>query len=160
MPDSSASVMYPVGRSPRLAKWLIAMWGMVVSAMVFSAFLVGFTPTHAWTAVVFGLSFVTATGSCWWFWRQQKAQTLAWDGERWGLQYSNEPMIEGLEVQVVLDMQRALLLRLENSLMKSIFWVWADAGHDAARWHLLRCALYFPARSIRQATLVGVGHRS
>jgi hypothetical protein len=40
-----------------------------------------------------------------------------------------------------MDLQRAVLLSFEQPVRRRI-WLWAEAGRDPVRWHLLRCALY------------------
>ncbi len=71
-------------------------------------------------------------------------------GERWLLHTpGTEPDRggEGAGVEVRLDAQRWLLLRFRDPAEAGAHWLWAQASHDPARWHLLRCALYSAAPS-------------
>lgn len=76
------------------------------------------------------------------FWRRLPVGELVWDGGAWWWHATGREHALAL-LEVRLDLQRALLLRGVDATGAGVHWWWAEAaGHDAPRWHLLRCALY------------------
>ncbi|MFV0679660.1 hypothetical protein [Ottowia sp.] len=143
--DHAPSVVYPVGQSPCLAKWLRTGCLFAAGVLALAAWSDIAAANHHARLLVYVACMGAVAGACLLFWRQQRAQTLVWDGERWGLQRLKEGAeIDHVKVMVGLDAQRVLLLQLEQVSMRRSLWIWADATHDDARWHLLRCALYSP----------------
>jgi hypothetical protein len=147
--DDAPSVTYPVGRTRRLA-WLLAGLWLTGAAAVLGAFFS--TPTllqHGFLAMLLAASVLLSGGACLAFWRGQRARQLVWDGERWSLELDGgNGYVNEVRPQVRIDLQRALLLSLEQPQTRRSVWLWAEAGHDRARWHLLRCALYSSKLSI------------
>lgn len=141
--DSAPAVAYPVGRTPALG-WLLGGLWLAGAAAVFGA--VAAAPGgRGLAALLAGAAVLVCAGACLAFWRGQRPRTLLWDGERWSL----EPPAGGAEFgdgawpRVRLDLQRVMLLGLAPPQGRRVIWLWAVAAHDPARWHLLRCALYF-----------------
>jgi hypothetical protein len=141
MPGSGAPpVTWPVGRTPRLA-WLLAGLWLAGAGAVLGAFF----PASVYHGALLAVSVALSGIACLMFWRGQAPRTLGWDGERWSLQPGDAS--DEMQARVRMDLQRLMLLRLEAPQGRAI-WLWAEAGRDPARWHLLRCALYSPAPSV------------
>jgi hypothetical protein len=69
----------------------------------------------------------------------------SWTGAQWRLDPGAADAWGDLAVQRVevrLDLQWALLLRASGPELGRGRWLWAQAGRDAAGWHLLRCAVH------------------
>ena len=63
-------------------------------------------------------------------------------------------------VEVRLDLQWALLLRASGPELGRGRWLWAQAGRDAAGWHLLRCAVHAGTPAPASAADLGEGARA
>ena len=132
---------HPVGRSRRLAVLLGAPWLLGIGALFYMLFS-GFAQSGlALKALILILALAFSGLALRSFWGRQRARALVWDGAQWSLTDAeqNQPLA-GVEVR--LDLQRALLLRAQGRAGQSGAWLWAEAGADRGRWHLLRCALY------------------
>ena len=149
------AVRHPVGRSRRLAALLGVPWLLGISAFFYMLFL-GFPQSELALAaliLIIALAFSGLTLRI--FWVRQSARELLWDGAQWSLTGAgHDRLLAGVDVR--LDLQRALLLRAQGRAGQSGAWLWAEAGADRGRWHLLRCALYSsgPA-SVRTALPAG-----
>ncbi|WP_423460841.1 hypothetical protein [Ottowia sp. VDI28] len=147
------SVMYPVGRSPRLGVILLGLWlAGAVTVLSWWADQASDRSGLAWRLGLL-LSVLALTG---WalhsFWRTQIKRQLAFDGDRWHLSHPSGaeafPLLtEQAQVAVLWDAQRCMLLRWPSAGQgaRRAAWLWAEASSDPLRWHLLRCALYSPA---------------
>jgi len=140
-------VTYPVGRTPRLAWALGGLW--LAGAAAVSGALVSVLALPGPSLAAGGLlAAVVVSGlGCLVFWRGQRARTLLWDGERWRLKPDDHDGGEQARLHARMDLQRALLLSLEQPAARRRTWLWAERARDPARWHLLRCALYASAPS-------------
>ena len=140
-------VTYPVGRSPRLAWALGGLWLAGVAAASGALVSVLARPGQGHAAAAALLASVAVSGlACLAFWRSQRARTLLWDGERWRLEPGDD-CGEPARLHARMDLQRALLLSLEQPPARRRTWLWAERARDPLRWHLLRCALYSSAPS-------------
>ena len=146
--DNAPAVAYPVGRTPALAWWLAGLWLAGVAAVGWALFSAP-ALAHRWLAALLAVaSILVCAGACLAFWRGQRARTLLWDGERWSLEPdSGGGQGEEARLHARMDLQRVMLLSLSPPHGRRQTWLWAVAAHDPARWHLLRCALYFSTRS-------------
>lgn len=140
-PAGAPAVRHPVGRTRLLAALLGVPWLLGAAALFYMLFM-GFPQSGlALPALILilGVAFSGLTLRI--FWTRQSARELLWDGARWSLTGAghNRPLA-GVDVR--LDLQRALLLRARGRAGQSGAWLWAEAGADRGRWHLLRCALY------------------
>jgi hypothetical protein len=136
---NAPSVLYPLGRSRflgglLLAGWLIAagvtLWWWHASAPADWRPMLG-------CAAVLVAAWVMTTG--WW---RSPVGRLQWDGQRWrweSLVYRSGTALE--PPAVVLDVQFALLLRLDNQA-GAVWWLWAERSASPARWLDLRRAVY------------------
>lgn len=145
--DAAPPVRYPVGRTPRLATLLAALWLLGVGAAVLVLFDHPALVYKAPAAIVLVVFLVLAGGGLWQFWRHQRPRTLIWDGAIWMLEPSDgSDRGDAAHPQVRLDLQFIMLLRLYVPGHRPV-WLWCEAAHDPARWHLLRCAIYSSAPS-------------
>lgn len=83
------------------------------------------------------------------FWRNQWTGKLVFDGDHWWLLLAEKRGFfprtgEPARIAVILDAQRAMLLRLPATGVPAA-WLWVEKACDPVRWHALRCALYSPA---------------
>jgi hypothetical protein len=143
--DDAPPVIYPVGRAPWLSWLLITLWlaGVAAASGVWAS-----EHDFQWhQAVLLAASVVISAAACLTFWSSQRECTLIWDGERWSLEQAGLDVANEVRPLVRMDIQRALLLCLEQPMARRPIWLWAEAAHDSARWHLLRCALYSSASS-------------
>ncbi len=139
-------VIYPVGRSRFHACLLLGLW------------LAGAVVTLLWTqsavlapggALLAGLLVLCLAGLAFRVWIQAPEGQLAWDGEVWRWQSASYQAGEATyRLTVGTDLQRVLLLRLENSDRASL-WLWVDAARQPDRWLDLRRAVYSPGRTAR-----------
>jgi hypothetical protein len=136
---SAPSVLYPLGRSYflgglLLASWLsaagITLWWWLASADAEWRPLLG-------CAAMLMAAWVMATG-----WHRAPVGRLQWDGQRW--RWESVVYRSGTPLEppvVVLDVQFALLLRLDNQA-GAVWWLWAERSVLPARWFDLRRAVY------------------
>ncbi len=139
--NEAPPVVYPVGRT-RLLAWVLAV-GWALGALMLSLIYFLYFPVDASRLkAIFMIAILLLTSAAlmtWW--RRQARRTIRWDGERWQLGAEQVDVIDDSAwIEVVLDVQRALLLRYRSGA-RSV-WLWAQASSDPARWHLFRCALY------------------
>ena len=139
------ALAHPAGRASWLAALLLALWLPALLATLAAA-LSGSARTGAWLGAPW-LALALIGGGLWRFWRQQTPRELAFDGQGWLLREPGRPGQAVSRVQVALDGQRFLLLRLERAGAPPL-WLCLRRGAGsaaAAAWRLLRCALYSPA---------------
>ena len=139
------ALAHPAGRASWLAALLLALWLPALLATLAATFS-GSARSGAWLGVPW-LALALIGGGLWRFWRQQTPRELAFDGQGWLLREPGRPDQAVSRVQVALDGQRFLLLRLERAGAPPL-WLCLRRGAGsaaAAAWRLLRCALYSPA---------------
>jgi len=117
-----------------LACWLITagvtLWWWLASAVA------DWRPLLGCAALLIAAG-VMATG-----WRRAPVGRLQWDGQRWrweSVVYRSGTALE--PPVVVLDVQFAILLRLDNQA-GAVWWLWAEKSALPARWLDLRRAVY------------------
>lgn len=132
-------VVYPLGRSRFQGLVLLGLWlaaGLLVMLWWLAA------PKLDWrfalaAVVLLGAGWAARTG-----WENSPAGQLAWDGQVW--HWESQGYQAGtavLELSVLLDFQRILLLRLENQAHARL-WLWAERASMPDRWLDLRRAVY------------------
>jgi hypothetical protein len=137
---NAPSVSYPVGRCA-FQRWLYAFFIMLTLAMLSAwAFNQGFT--FVWCVAVASALLGAVLG-----WRALgQAGTLTWDGQVWCLHDQGLGHEDALgEVHVVLDVQKALLLRwlpASDTLINKAQWLWVGSQASDNRWQDLRRAVY------------------
>ena len=141
---NAPQVVYPLGRSVFLGAALIVI-GLTSAAVV--GFWIASAPVAGWrlwlTLAVFLASFIAAARG----WRAAPVGYLNWDGQLWRWQSRSYLTGESnVQLQVALDFQAALWLRLENS-DGAVLWVWAERSALPYLWMDLRRAVYSPVHA-------------
>ena len=141
-PHNAPSVIYPLGRSRFLGGILLAGW--LLSAGVIGLWLQA--AASGWRAPLGGLSLLLAGALMVTAWRRAPVGYLHWTGQHWRWESG---VYRGGTAQdppvVVLDWQRALLLRLDNPA-GAAWWLWAERSAEPARWLDLRRAVHARVR--------------
>lgn len=134
---SAPSVFYPVERSRGAASVLAAAWLCAVAAHVLW-WLAQAANAGAQAAGLLALllSAALAVHS----WRSLQPGHLAWDGDGWHWAEAGRGPSPGWRLDVGLDLQRALLLRLRDAGGVTR-WLWLERSADPARWDDLRRAV-------------------
>jgi hypothetical protein len=132
-------VAYPLGRSHFQGVALAVLWlaGLLVT--------VGWwllAPGFDWRIGVAMATVAAAGAAAWLGWRSAPVGQLHWDGQVWrwespGYQ-AGTPV---LSLSVALDLQRTMLIRLDNHDHVSL-WLWAHRAELPERWMDLRRAVY------------------
>ncbi len=137
-------VVYPLGRSRFQAWLLLGLWlaGVGVTAWWWHA-----APAADWRPGL-ALATVLAAGvAAGLGWKNSAIGQLRWDGQLWC--WESRGYQAGRPVQalsVALDVQQALLLRLENQDGATL-WLWASRSAMPERWLDLRRAVYSRRRA-------------
>jgi hypothetical protein len=136
---SAPSVLYPLGRSRFLGGWMLACW-LLAAGVTFwwwrASAPADWRPLLGCAALLLA-AWVMATG-----WRRAPVGRLQWDGQRWrweSVVYRSGTALE--PPVVVLDVQFAILLRLDNQA-GAVWWLWAEKSALPARWLDLRRAVH------------------
>ena len=141
---SAPQLTYPLARSAELGLVLAMIWlaGAVLTG--WWLYCLAAVDSRAWlAAAVVLLTGIIAALS----WLRSPVGELSWDGQYWrwqSLSYAGGGA--ALELNVALDVKRALLLRLENSDGAAL-WLWAQKSALPYRWLDLRRAVYSAAGS-------------
>ena len=136
---SAPAVSYPLGRSRALAYLLFAAW--LVAALVTALWWQAARQLD-WRLVLGLTSLVGAGWALYAGWRDAPIGQLVWDGQLW--RWESRSYQGGAALQaptVMLDLQRVMLLRLQNQARAS-WWLWAQRSSAPARWLDLRRAVY------------------
>lgn len=160
---AAPAVIHPTGRTPQLAALLLGLWALGLAAAVAALMLQPGLAASGWqAAALLGAPLLAGAALARW-WRTQRPRRLSWDGAQWRLGAANEwGDLAVQRVEVRLDLQWALLLRVGGPELGRGRWLWAQAGRDAAGWHLLRCAAHAgaPAPVPAAAADLGEGARA
>lgn len=159
---AAPAVTHSTGRTPLLAALLLGLWVLGAAAALGGASAAWHSPMPTWKmAVLLGAPVLTGMALALW-WRAQRPRRLAWDGVQWRLTYPAVDGVDGpaVQLQVCLDLQRALLLRVRDAGSMRGRWLWTEAGVDTARWHLLRCAVHAGTPATGAAPGIGEGTRA
>jgi hypothetical protein len=138
---NAPAVSYPVGPSRFQVQ--------ILSALVF----LGFLAAVAWIALAqtpdwrqwLMLSGTALTGfGALWQWRHAPTGQISWSGSGWTWAEFNDT----LEVQlvVIVDLQRAMLLMLRGGRGTQGLWMWVERDASPARWLAFRRAVCQPPR--------------
>jgi hypothetical protein len=137
---SAPSVSYPVGRCA-FQRWLFVGIAVLTSAVLLAwAFNQGLTAS--WYVAVAAAALGLLLG-----WRALgQIGSLTWDGQVWCLHDQRLGLEDALgDVHVVLDVQKALLLRWQptsDTLHAKPQWLWLGSQASDNRWQDLRRAVY------------------
>ncbi len=137
---NAPSVSYPVGRCA-FQRQIYACLTLVTSAV-----LLAWTLNQGLTSVS-GTAWVCAVFGVWGGWRSlRQVGMLTWDGHVWCLHGQGGAQEDALgDVHVVLDVQKALLLRWQpasDTLHAKSFWLWLGDQASDNDWQDLRRAVY------------------
>lgn len=148
---NAPSVIYPLGRSRFLGWLLLLAWGLVGVLTVAWWFAAAAGDARPWLGGATWLlaGFVMARG-----WHSSPDGRLVWDGQHWA--WESPVYQDGGDLaapQVVLDLQFAVLLRLDNPAGAS-WWLWAERRALPARWLDLRRAVYARPRPEAQTDIL------
>ena len=138
---AAPQVLYPLGK-PRLRHALLTL--LLLATLSVMAAVAILQPGHRlW--VLMGLLLLPAIGFSWRV-GPPPGTRLLWDGQCWHLQGTGP--ISG-QLQVVLDLQRVLLLRWSSSISDpdhAWTWLWIEQDADPVIWMDVRRAVYWNAR--------------
>ena len=137
---NAPSVSYPVGRCA-FQRWLYVFF-TVLTSTVLLAWALNQGVTWIWgVAVGFATLAIFSGGRA-----LHQAGMLTWDGQVWCLHDQGAGHEDALgEVHVMLDVQKALLLRWQpasDTLQAPPTWLWLEAQQSNVRWQDLRRAVY------------------
>lgn len=132
-------VTYPMGRSHFQGFALLSLWLFGMAVLVLWWWTAQRVDWRLWVMLTAVLTVGLATGVGW---KNSPAGQLRWDGQDWcwesrGYQ-SGTP---ARHLAVALDLQRSLLLRLENHDHATL-WLWASRSAMPERWLDLRRAVH------------------
>lgn len=145
------SVRYPVGRTRELA-WLLAGLGLAgaASALVYLIQI----PAAGWRVALPVVAVLLAAYGGWSFWRRLPEGALRWSGSHWFWRPAGALDDAEVAVHVRLDLQSALLLKLEADGCPPL-WLWAGRRLAPTMWDDLRRAVYSPAGSAVEGAPTG-----
>jgi hypothetical protein len=132
-------VAYPLGRS-HFQGWALAGFWIAGLLVTIGWWLIA--PGFDWRTVTAMAAVVAAGVAAWLGWRSAPLGQLHWDGQVWRWEspgYQAGTPVRALSV--VLDLQRILLIRLDNHDHASL-WLWAHRSAFPDRWLDLRRAVY------------------
>jgi hypothetical protein len=137
---NAPSVSYPVGRCA-FQRWLFIGFAVLASS-VLSAWALNLGLSIVWSIAVAAAALGVLLG-----WRALgQAGMLTWDGQVWCLHDQGLGFQDALgDVSVVLDVQKALLLRWQpasDTLHAKPQWLWLGLQSSDNRWQDLRRAVY------------------
>jgi hypothetical protein len=143
---SAPGIVYPLGRFSwswvcGLPLWCLAA---VVNAVLYAQSALA--ASHAaFSAAVLLILLITSLRE---FRGSLLSAQLQWNGEQWHVEHEFQgiAVLPLTSVVVVLDLQQALLLRLDGADAdvsgRLQQWVWLYKGFAPEHWHGLRCAVY------------------
>lgn len=140
---SAPSVIYPLGRS-RYLGWLSGLaWALAALLTGAWWFLAAAADSRPW----WGLTALLLAGAVMLRgWQRSPVGQLSWDGQHWAWESAGYLGGGSLAApQVMLDLQSAVLLRLDNRAGAS-WWLWAERAALPPRWLDLRRAIYARSR--------------
>jgi len=122
---------------------LLGLWfAGIVSALLWC---IGSQPS-GWRMALSGFSVLAAGAAARAAWQRMPTGQLAWDGQFWHWQGTNDQGgLAECALSVIVDIQHGLLLQLENQAGMQA-WLWLEKKIVPARWLDLRRAVYSPHR--------------
>lgn len=136
---SAPPVVYPLGRSSFYGLALLGFWlaGAVVLALWWMT--VQDTGWRLWGSLAALISAGVAAGRGW---KDSPVGQLHWDSQAWHWEgLAGRPGSTVLQLAVMLDFQRSMLLRLESQDDVRL-WLWASRRTMPERWLDLRRAVH------------------
>ncbi|MDA8454579.1 hypothetical protein M4R22_07380 [Acidovorax sp. GBBC 3334] len=133
------AVQYPAGAVRHPRRWVLGM-GMAGFATLWFWLL----SVQGWSDGRFLVAFalwVVSSGAAWHAVVRGPSGTLAWDGLQWSLDGGGALSWVNCRLEILLDLQRFMLVRLTSVQGKRI-WLSLESGHGSAEWSALRRAVY------------------
>lgn len=134
---NAPSVSFPVGRSHfqgRLLASLVCLGLLTLASWSFQSKILG------WRHGLAACSLVLISVWVAWSWWRTHIGSFSWDGVAWHLAVGTRSAL--VLPEIVLDLQSAVLLRLQVVDGKGVAWVWLDRVSSPVRWMALRRAVY------------------
>jgi hypothetical protein len=142
---NAPSVSYPLGRSRFLGLFLLFGWSMAAAVTIWwwrSA------PPGDWRPLMGALCCLLAGLAMTAGWWRSPLGQLQWDGTNWYWESEVYQASAELNAPVVaLDLQSAMLLRLDNPA-GAVWWLWAERAALPERWLDMRRAVFAPRRPL------------
>ncbi len=137
---NAPSVAYPVGRCAFLRLLYATLFIGTTVVLIYWFMCQGLNGAWCVATMATVLGLVGGVFA----WRQ--TAMLSWHDGVWCLQRQSDGLPDSLgQVQVMLDLQKTLLLRWQptsDTLRSPSLWLWLGAERSSAHWHDLRCAVY------------------
>jgi len=142
---SAPPVVYPLGRSFFYGLSLLGLWVAGAWVLVLWWRTAQDAGWRWWGTLAALVSAGCAAG---WGWKNSPVGQLRWDSQVWQWE-GRGPLSDatGLQLAVVLDFQRSMLLRLESPDHAPL-WLWASRGAMPERWLDLRRAVHSQGRAL------------
>ncbi len=132
-------MIYPLGRSRFLGALLLLAWALAGLLTAAWGWLSASYDPRPWLGV---MALLLAGGSMVRGWQRSPVGQLIWDGQHWAWESQGYRGGAALAApRVVLDLQSAVLMRLDNPAGAS-WWLWAERSAAPPRWLDLRRAIY------------------
>jgi len=148
---NAPAVSFPVGRSRFYAAVVVGVLSVSASTLVlWAAQADALVLRHMVAALLWLISSVGVVRT----WRQAPVGVLHWDGQVWTWRCGDDDKHLDRVVDVVLDVQSALLLRL--SAQAQSIWVWPEQQMAPLHWLALRRAVFAPQSSAASQDAIGV----
>lgn len=138
---NAPAVSFPVGRSPLQGGLLVLLAGLGCFAVAIWSIGSDRLNWRHWTAAG---SCVAISASVMWSWWHTSTGSISWDGVAWHWAVGARSV--RVLPETVLDLQSALLLRLQMAEDRGVAWVWLDRASSPSRWMALRRAIYCLAK--------------
>ncbi len=138
---NAPAVSFPVGRS-HLQGGLLCL--VVVLGMLTVTVWSRQSEIMGWRHWLAACSCVAISALAGWSWWRTAVGSFSWDGVTW--HWSSGARSLRVLPETVLDLQSALLLRLQVADGKEVAWVWLDRVSAPAHWLALRRAVYCGTR--------------
>jgi hypothetical protein len=137
-------VAYPLRRSSFLGGLLFGLWLAGVGLTLAWGWLGGASRVQS---AVAGAAVLASGALAAVSWKNSPHGQLIWDGQLWRWKSASyQTGAADYELFVIADIQRCLMLRLENPAGASL-WLWAERHAAPERWLDLRRAVHAPYRS-------------
>lgn len=134
---NAPAVSFPVGRSRFQGGLLGVLAGLGFLSVLVWGFVSDSLGWRHWTAVCSCVVIFAWVGWSWW---RTDIGSLSWDGVVWHWEVAARSV--AVLPEAVLDLQSALLLRLQVAGGGRVVWVWLDCASNPFRWLAMRRAIF------------------
>lgn len=133
------AVQYPFGAGRILRQWVLGV-GVASFAMLW-LWLLSVGESSDWRSLWAFALWAVSSGAAWFAVVKGPSGMLAWDGLQWSLECGEARPWVNCRLEVLLDIQRFMLVRL-TSMQGRRIWLSLESGHGSAEWSALRRAVY------------------